>query len=646
MCGITGVVALDGSLSPAIAAAMPAMTVALRHRGPDGDGVYESPFAAIGQRRLAIIDCARGHQPLANEDGSCWITFNGEVYNHKALRRELEARGHVFRTHSDTEAIVHAYEEYGPGCVEKLDGMFAFAICDTRRREVFIARDRFGKKPLYYAVLDGVVHFASEIKALRESPAWKGDVDLSALEGYLSLGYFVSPDTVYRHVRKLEPAHWLRIANGAIETRAYWDVTTFDTDKRDDETVLAELDEVLRNAVTSRLESEVPLGAFLSGGIDSGLVVSYLAESHGAGVVTASVGFTDDPRSELAAAALTASHFGTQHHAMQLAPRLDEVFDVLVRAFDEPFADPSAIPTYYVAKAARQHVTVALTGDGGDEAFGGYDFRYRLHAFESRARRFVPGAIGRGAARWLGSHWPRSTRLPRPLRAGNVLENLGWPEESAYYADLCFVKPWDARALLGGRSSRDPAASPVYEAVTAPYRRCPSTSALQRAQYADLKVYLPNDPLVKVDRMSMASSLEVRCPLLDHRLVELAFRLPAERKMRGSQSKYFLRELGARRLPAGLASLPKKGFDAPIGAWIRGPYRAWFERDVLSSGSGVASLLDTGLVRQWLGEHVRGERDRSSALWTIWCLERWHRLLEGGRTDHTAAAAPALAARA
>jgi len=631
MCGITGAVSLSGALSPAIADAMPAMALSIHHRGPDDEGFYESPFAALGFRRLAIIDCAGGHQPMSNEDDTCWIVFNGEVYNHKDLRRDLEARGHRFRTHSDTEAILHAYEEYGPACVERLNGMFAFAICDTRRREVFVARDRLGKKPLFYAVFDGVLHFASEIKALRASPAWNGDLDLSALEGYVSLGYFVAPDTIYRHVRKLEPAHWLRVANGSIETRPYWDVTAFDTDQRDDQTILEELDTLLRDAVTSRLESEVPLGAFLSGGIDSGLVVSYLAEAEGQAVVTASVGFTNDPHSELEAAALTAQHFGTRHYPMVLAPRLDQVFDTLVRAFDEPFADPSAIPAYYVARAAREHVTVALTGDGGDEAFGGYDFRYRFHALESRARRFVPGAAGRHAARWLGRRWPRSGRLPRALRAGNVIENLGWPAESAYYADLCFVKPWDARRLLGLESSRDPAASPVYDAVTAPYRRCPSTSALQRAQYADLKVYLPNDPLVKVDRTSMASSLEVRCPLLDHRVIEFAFRVPAERKVRGSRSKYYLRELGARRLPAGLASLPKKGFNAPIGDWIRGPYRGWFESEVLGESSNVSSLIDTTLVARWLREHCDENQDRSSALWTTWCLERWQRLLDSDR---------------
>lgn len=626
MCGIAGVVALSGELSPAIAGSVPAMTAALAHRGPDGDGFHASSFAALGHRRLSIIDRAGGHQPMSNEDGTCWIVFNGEIYNHKEVRATLESKGHRYRTVSDTETILHAYEEWGPASVERLHGMFAFAICDTRRREVFIARDRLGKKPLFYAIFDGALHFASEIKALRVSPVWQGDLDLSALEGYLSLGYFVAPQTAYRHVRKLEAAHWLRIADGRVETKAYWDVTRFDDETRDDAAILDEVEDLLREAVTSRLESEVPLGAFLSGGIDSGLVVSFMAEAEGAGLVTTSVGFAERGHNELEAAGLTAAKFNTRHYATLLEPKLDEVFDALVRAFDEPFADASAIPTYYVSKVAREHVTVALTGDGGDESFGGYDFRYRFHSLESSLRRFVPGTPGRHVARWLGSRWPRSSRVPRPLRAGNVLENLGWPEESAYYADLCFVKPWDARELLGLDGSRDPAESPVYEAVTAPYRRCPSANALQRAQYADLKVYLPNDPLVKVDRTSMAHGLEIRCPLLDHRIVELAFRIPADRKVRGARSKHFLRELGQRRLPAELATLPKRGFTAPIGEWIGGRYREWFQSDVLGADSLTASLVDTKVVKVWLDEHRRGVRDRSSALWTLWCLERWHRV--------------------
>ncbi|MEZ5291480.1 MAG: asparagine synthase (glutamine-hydrolyzing) [Vicinamibacterales bacterium] len=625
MCGISALVALEGPLAPHIAHSLRPMTDALAHRGPDGDGFVDCGFAALGHRRLSIIDRAGGHQPMTNEDETCWIVFNGEIYNHKPLRRELEARGHRFRTVSDTEVILHAYEEYGPECVERLNGMFAIVVCDTRRREVFIARDRLGKKPVFYAVLDGVVHVASEIKALRRSPAWDGTLDPGALEGYLSLGYVVEPATVYRHVRKLESGHWMRIAGGRVETRKYWDVTEFDTDRRPDADVLAELEPLLADAVACRLESEVPLGAFLSGGIDSGLVVSWMAEAQGAGVVTTSVGFEEKAHNELDAAALTAGAFRTEHHPMLLEPRLDEVFDTLVDAFDEPFADASAIPTYYVSKAARAHVTVALTGDGGDESFGGYDFRYELHALEARWRRFVPGGAGRAAVGWLGRHWPRSARLPRPLRAGYVLENLGRTPEAAYYADLCIVKPWDTRELMGLPADRASEASPVYEAVTAPYRRCTSADDVQRAQYADLKIYLPNDPLVKVDRTSMANSLEVRCPLLDHRVIEFAFRLPAARKAQPGRSKHFLRTLGARRLPPTLDALPKRGFTAPTAEWMRGRYREWFRDEVLSPDAATSSLVDRSVLERWVREDGAGSRNRSAALWSVWCLERWAR---------------------
>lgn len=626
MCGISALVALDGALPPDIARSLGPMTDALAHRGPDGDGFIDCGFAALGHRRLSIIDRAGGHQPMANEDDTCWIVFNGEIYNHKPLKRELEAKGHRFRTVSDTEVILHAYEEFGPACLERLNGMFAFVVCDRRRREVFIARDRLGKKPVFYAVLDGVVHVASEIKALRRSPAWDGTLDPSMLEGYLSLGYVIEPDSIYRHVRKLPAGHWLRIAGGRVETRAYWDVTEFDTDTRPDEAILGDLEPLLADAVACRLQSEVPLGAFLSGGIDSGLVVSWMAEAQGAGVVTTSVGFEEQAHNELEAAGLTAAAFKTAHHATVLEPRLDQVFDTLIDAFDEPFADASAIPTYYVSKAARAEVTVALTGDGGDEAFGGYDFRYDLHALEARWRRFVPGAIGRSAVGWLGRHWPRSTKLPRPLRAGYVLENLARTPEAAYFADLCIVKPWDACALLG-RAATTLDANPAYAAVAAAYQRCPSTNDVQRAQYADLKIYLPNDPLVKVDRTSMANSLEVRCPLLDYRVIEFAFRVPADRKSWPGRSKHLLRALGGRRLPAALERLPKRGFTAPTAEWMRGRYRDWFRDEVLSSDATITTLVDRKVLTRWIDEDASGARNRSAALWSVWCLERWARRL-------------------
>ena len=626
VCGITGLVCLDGELAPELAASITNMTARLAHRGPDGGGSFHAPWVALGHRRLAIIDRAGGEQPMANEDRSVWIVFNGEVYNHRDLRRDLEARGHRFRTHSDTEAIVHAYEEFGDACVERLDGMFAFAIADLSARRVLLARDRLGKKPLFHATFNGVMHFASEIKALKASPWWNGERDLEAVEGYLSLGYFIAPATAYRRVRKLEPAHTLSIESGRVTTRRYWDVRAFDTDPRAGQSLVDEVDARLSSAVSQRLESEVPIGAFLSGGIDSGLVVSYMAEALTSPPITASVGFDHAAHNELEPAGLTARHFATRHSTATVQPRLEEALDPIVQAFDEPFADASAIPTYYVSRMAREHVTVALSGDGGDEAFGGYSWRYVPHALEDTARRLVPGAAGRKVVSWLGARWPRSRSFPRPLRLGNVLENLGRDPAGAYYADLCFLKPQDARALLGKAPSRDPSESPVYEQVTRPYRECESTSAVQRAQYADLKIYMPNDPLVKVDRMSMAHSLEIRCPLLDHRLIELAFQIPTAQKLPNGEPKSLLKRLAERRLPRQVVRMPKRGFTAPVASWLAGPYAGAFAADVLAPDAQVRAIVDTARVSQWFAEHRCGAADHSFALWAVWMLERWARL--------------------
>ena len=622
MCGICGVFALDGPLDLDVARAVPAMNAAIAHRGPDGDGFFHDPRAVLGHRRLAIIDRAGGHQPMSNEDGTCWIVFNGEVYNHRSLRPLLEAMGHRFRTASDTETILHAYEEFGPECVERLEGMFAFAIYDCRRQELFAARDRVGKKPFFYAVLDGVIHFASELPALTHSPSWRGEVDLGSLEAYLSLGYFLAPSTIYRDVFKLLPGHWMRVGRSGIQIREYWDVREFDTDARPETELLAEIDATLRTAVHDRLESEVPLGAFLSGGIDSGLVVSYMAEALADRLVTISVGFGESAHNELEAAGVTAAHFAARHHPHVIAPRLDDVLAPIVDHLGEPLADASAIPTWYVSEAARRHVTVALSGDGGDETFAGYDFRYVPHALEASARRAMPRSAGPAAA-WLGARWPRSRRLPKPLRLATLLENLGRDPAAAYYADLAFLKPADARRLMGLPSDRDPRSSPVYEAVTEPYRRCPSHDAVQKAEYADLKVYLPNDPLVKVDRMSMAHGLEVRCPLLDRRLVELAFRIPASKKQTGTRGKALLRALARRRLPGRLWELPKRGFTAPIGEWIAGPHASRFRDDVLHAGTIVASHLDLKELRSRFQTHHAGAADHSYTLWSVWVLERW-----------------------
>jgi asparagine synthase (glutamine-hydrolysing) len=622
MCGISGVFGVNGNLHPGMRSAVRSMNAALAHRGPDGDGFFDGDRAVFGHRRLAIIDRVGGRQPIPNEDESCWIVFNGEIYNYRPLHALLESKGHRFRTRSDSETILHAYEEYGPSCVEHLEGMFAFAIYDARRGELFAARDRLGKKPFFYTVLDGMFHFASELPALTCSPLWRGDIDRDGLEAYLSLGYFLAPKTIYKNVFKLPPASWLRIADGQLRVQQYWDVVEFDTDQRSDEELLSDIDATLRTAVHDRLESEVPLGAFLSGGIDSGLVVSYMAEALPGRLVTTSVGFGESEHNELAAAAMVASHFASDHHAEVVAPEPQEVLGPVMDRLGEPLADASAIPTWYVSRAARRHVTVALSGDGGDEGFAGYDFRYVPHRIEGQVRQWMPPGSS-PVAGWLGERWPRSPRLPRPLRVRTLLQNLGTDAAGAYYADLTFMKLADTRALMGvpGGGVHD---TETAAAITDAYRRCPSTDPVQKAEYADLKIYMPNDPLVKVDRMSMAHGLEVRCPLLDRRVIELAFRIPAARKQQGREGKALLRRLARRRLPAGVWALPKKGFTAPVSEWLAGPLNAAFRDDVLGN-SALSAMIDVSELSKRLSAHENRRVDHSYALWAVWVLERWLR---------------------
>jgi asparagine synthase (glutamine-hydrolysing) len=414
----------------------------------------------------------------------------------------------------------------------------------------------------------------------------------------------------------------MRVAHGQIETQEYWDVVEFDTDRRAPGALVDAIDTELGAAVRARLESEVPLGAFLSGGIDSGLVVSYMAEALGDRLVTASVGFGERAHNELDAAALTAAHVHSHHYPEIIEPHLDDVIGPVIDHLGEPLADSSAIPTWYVSRAARQHVVVALSGDGGDESFAGYDFRYVPLSMEARARRYMRGPM-LPAAGWLGRRWPRSPRIPRALRAGTLLENLSRDPAAAYYADLAFLKPGDARQLMGRTPDGDPASSPIFEAVIGPYRRCPSSDLVQRAEYADLKVYLPNDPLVKVDRMSMAHSLEVRCPLLDRRVVELAFRIPASRKQSGGTGKTLLRALARRRLAPGLWTLPKRGFTAPIGDWIAGPHAARFQDEVLATSSALNTWLDPADLGRRFASHRAKQSNESYALWAAWTLGRW-----------------------
>ena len=638
MCGFACVFGSSAPPHGVTAIDVRRMSVALAHRGPDGDGLFSDGWGVLAHRRLAVIDVAGGRQPVSNEDGRLQVVFNGEIYNHHHLRARLESLGHRFRSHSDTEVIVHGWEEFGDELPSHLDGMFAFVVYDTVTRDVFAARDRLGKKPLFYAQLGGALHIASEIKALYESPHWTGDLEPGLFEGYLALGYVMAPATAYRGVYKLLPAHWLKFRGNTVQTRAYWDLYEFDTDTRTEADIVHDVDACVRAAVAERIEADVPLGALLSGGIDSGVVVSYMAECMTEAPVTATVGFVEEQHNELEAARLTADALATRHYPHMVAPAVDDVFDAVVRAFDEPFADSSAVPTYYVCKAAREHVTVALSGDGGDETFGGYDFRYLPHAVEAHARALVPGALGRRAVRALARAWPRSPNLPRALRLSTILENVARDPADAYYHDLCFMKPSAVRRLLGRPPTGDVRDTAVYEAVTSPYRRCPSRNAVQKAQYADLKVYLANDILPKVDRMSMAHALEVRCPLLDHRLVEFAFRLPNSRKMPRLRGKYLLRQLAARRLRPDLAWQPKRGFTAPVGAWLAGPLSEAWRSEVLAPSSAVLGLVDRREVARVFAEHLKGRADHGYTLWALWVYERW--------SKHQAAARQVAARRA
>ena len=630
MCGICGIVALEAPLSDPMKRAIEPMTHALAHRGPDGYGFHVEPHVALGHRRLAIIDRDAGAQPMSNEDGTLWITFNGEIYNHRELRRRLTQDGHRFATECDTEVIVHAYEQYGTDCVSYLEGMFAFAIYDIRERTLFAARDRVGKKPFFYAELGGAFHFASEMKALALSPVWDGAWDGESLESYLSLGYVVAPKTIYRHVKKLDAGHWLMVKDGRVETRQYWDIEWFDDLAGCSEDALVEeLDSLLKQAVTDRLESEVPLGAFLSGGIDSSLVASMMSEVMPSPPKTITVGFREKDYTEIETAFATARALGTEHHSDVLEPDITDELDRNIATFDEPFADSSAVPMYYLAKAARRQVTVALTGDGGDEGFSGYALRYVPHMIEQHLRPLFRGARGRSAAGWLSGQWPRHPRLPRPLRLGSVLGNLSRDPASAYYVDLCFLKPWVTRELLGISRPERFDHSGSWHKITDVYRSCPSPHSLQRTQYADLKVYLANDVLVKVDRMTMIHGLEVRCPLLDRRVIEFAFRIPARTKMPRLHAKHLLRRLAARRLSPTLAALPKRGFDAPVEHWLTGKFGPQLADDLLGPGAEIASLLDQHRLRAMYDSHQRDGTRNSYALWAAWVLERWLKLQRG-----------------
>ena len=619
MCGIAGRFNYD-PLRPVSREVLEAMTDAVSHRGPDAAGYHLAPGIGLGHRRLSIIDLSTGDQPLANEDGTIWTVFNGEIYNFADVRAELLSHGHRFRTGSDTEVIVHGYEQWGERCVEKFRGMFAFAVWDARARRLLLARDRVGVKPLYYAELPGRgIVFGSELKSLLEDPDVPRDWRADAIDAYLTLLYIPAPATIYKGIHKLEPGHVLVAERGTIRTSRYWDLEfTGDGDPRREEEYLEELDALLRESVALRQISDVPLGAFLSGGIDSSAVAAYMVETSARPPVTISVGFDHKRYDELEHAKRVAGHLGCEFHPRTVTPDIVSLLPKLAWHFDEPFADSSAVPTYYVSKAARELVTVALSGDGGDELWAGYA-RHRVENWEQRARTMLGPASA--AAGMLGRALPLSVKGARALR------HLGSDPGQAYALKHAYgmFEP-DAKTRLYssdfGNSVRH--ADP-FAAFRDAYGRCRSTDPLDRGLYVDVHTYMVDDILTKVDRMSMAVSLEAREPLLDHRLLEFAARVPTSLKLKDGRGKYLLRKALEKKVPREILERGKQGFEAPIGEWLRGPLAPMAD-SLLADGRlrdrGVFN--DREVTRLWT-DHREGRADHRHRLWQLMMLELWFR---------------------
>ncbi len=619
MCGIAGKFNFDPN-RPVDPGRLAAMTTVVSHRGPDADGFYVGDSVGLGHRRLSIIDLSTGDQPLSNEDGTVWVVFNGEIYNFADIRRELLGAGHTFRTHSDTEVIVHAYEQWGESAIDRFRGMFAFAIWDERRRRLLLVRDRLGVKPLYYSANACGVTFGSEIKSLLEDPdvprAWSPE----AVDAYLALCYIPAPRTIYQNVWKLPAGHLLVAENGRVRVRRYWDLTfTGDGDPSREAEYLVRLEQLVDESVSLRLLSDVPLGAFLSGGIDSSLVVASMVRQSAGRVVTTSVGFDEQAFNELEHARTVADHLGTDAHEEIVTPEIADLLPKLAWHFDEPFADSSAVPTYYVSKAAREHVTVALSGDGGDELWAGYA-RHRVEHAELSARRWMGRRGSRIAAR-VGA------RLPLSIKGTRSLRHLGLSP-----ADACAQKHayglFDT-ALRGPLYSSDFAhevrdADPLIDFRLA-YQACGSPDPLDRALYVDVKTYLVDDIMTKVDRMSMAVSLESREPLLDHRLLEFAATIPASLKLNGGRSKYLLRRLLERRLPKSIVDRPKHGFAAPIDRWLRGPLAPMVDALLTDGRFRDRGIFDPSAVARIWREHRTGTADHRHRLWSLVMLELWFR---------------------
>jgi asparagine synthase (glutamine-hydrolysing) len=617
MCGIAGIFE-PGCDAPIERALLKKMSDTLRHRGPDDEGFYCGPGAGMAHRRLSIIDLEGGHQPLANEDDSIWIVFNGEIYNFDELNRRYLSRGHTFRTRSDTETIIHLYEELGEACFAELRGMFAIALWDGRRKRMILARDRIGKKPLFYSWDGKRLLFGSEIKALFAAGGLSKDMDLAALSDYFSYQYIPAPKTIYRDVRKLQAAHYMTVDASGIRESSYWDIR-FDPQEQPSEADWSErfLDE-FRTSVKSRLVSDVPLGAFLSAGIDSSSVVALMNEFQPP-VTTCSIGFTEESYDEAVDARRYATELGSNHFEHIVKPNVKELLPKLAWHYDEPFGDSSAVPTYYVSQMARRHVTVALSGDGGDENFAGYR-RYKLDMRENQFRSILPGALRRNIFGPLGGIYPKMDWAPRVFRAKNTFQSLARSPIEGYFYGISCCRPAVKRRLLQPDVWNRLAGYDSLSVFRDHYNRAEGADPLSRIQYVDMKTYLVDDILVKVDRASMANSLEVRCPLLDHKLMELVARIPSKLKLHNGRGKYIFKKALEKTLPSAILNRPKKGFAMPVAEWFRSELKDFAHESIFSHDDGI--LNSTFLTNCWQ-QHQRGQRDWSALLWCTLMFRLW-----------------------
>jgi asparagine synthase (glutamine-hydrolysing) len=621
MCGIAGIFHLE-TAKPVDPARVRAMADAQAHRGPDGSGVWTAQGVGLGHRRLSIIDLGGGAQPMVSADGKIAVTYNGEIYNFMSVRRDLEAQGAQFLTNSDTEVLIHGWRAWGPDVLSRLNGMFAFALYDESQRTLMLARDRLGVKPLHWVRLtDGSIAFASELKGLLANPVVRRDVCPQAVEDYFAYGYVPDDTCFVAGVKKLPAGSFLLLKRGAAipEPRIWWDIDFSDRTSGSRDAMVHEMQDRLRAAVTSRMVADVPLGAFLSGGVDSSAVVAMMAQASTQPVQTCTIGFDEANHDETKYAAVVAEKFKTEHRTRTVASDDFMAIDTLVTAFDEPFADASALPTWRVCQLARETVTVALSGDGADEVFAGYR-RYKFQAAEDRLRRLVPENLRRSVFGMLGAHYPKADWAPRMFRAKSTFEALATGGDEAYALSVGVTGPAMRSRLFSDALKREIQGHRAEGRYIKAMRDAPARDALDRAQYADMKIWLPGDILTKVDRTSMAVSLEAREPLLDYRLVEFGARLPVSMRLRGGTGKWLMKRALRGTLPDDILYRTKMGFVSPIAAWFRGPLLVEAQR--MAATLGKTGWFSPGVLDAIVSEHRSGSSDHGRLLWQLVMFEK------------------------